>query len=435
LSSELHNLLSTPGSVLLPGNSTWQDQAEAVVLHTPARIIHAHHPEQIEALLDEVQAATDAGDFVAGYLAYEAGAVFELATHEAEQGRPLAWFAVYPPSNVLTIPQSDLRSLISTPIPEASDFRLNVSAEQYQAAVLRVKELIAAGDTYQVNYTCRARFSLAVDPLSYFCSLVASHPVPYAAYINTGDEQILSLSPELFLKRRGDLIETRPMKGTRRRGRTPEEDDQLARELITSAKDRAENVMILDMMRNDLGRFSETGSIRVPEMFTAERYRSVWQMTSSVTGIAPQGVSLAKIMAATFPGSSITGAPKRRTMEIIRELETEPRGVYTGAICLFLPGGDFTCNIAIRTLVHREGRFELGIGSGIVWDSDPEDEYKETLLKSQFAFKPCPDLRLFETLLLVGTALRLQGRAYGTDSSLRRILGVPVRPLQLRTCA
>lgn len=414
MSSDIYNLLSEPGSVLLPGGTLWSDDRGALVLHSPSQILRADSPEHIPALLNDVQAATEAGCFAAGYLAYEAGGAFELSTHEADKEMPLAWFAVYSPSNVLAAPHLELRS----PIPEASDFRLNVSQEEYQAAVLRVKDLIAAGDTYQVNYTCRARFSMEVDPLGYFCALVGSHPVPYAAYVYTGDEQILSLSPELFLKRRGESIETRPMKGTRRRGRTIEEDAALARELVTSEKDRAENVMILDMMRNDLGRFCKTGSIRVPEMFTAEKYRSVWQMTSSVTGIVPDGVSLAEIMAATFPGSSITGAPKRRTMEIIRELENEPRGMYTGAICLFMPGGDFTCNIAIRTLVHNSGSFELGIGSGIVWDSDPEDEYQETLLKSQFAFSPNHDFSLFETLLLD------EDRRYAFESEhIERIAG------------
>jgi para-aminobenzoate synthetase / 4-amino-4-deoxychorismate lyase len=165
-------------------------------------------------------------------------------------------------------------------------------------------------------------------------------------------------------------------------------------------KDRAENLMIVDMVRNDIGRVSRIGSVRVPALFEAEKYRTVWQMTTTVTGEAREDASLRDIFAATFPGASITGAPKHRTMEIIRELEPDPRGVYCGALGLLAPGGDFTFNLPIRTLVHHEGRYLLGIGAGIVWDSDPRSEYDETLLKSRFAFRLEPDLRLFETILL-----------------------------------
>ncbi|MDO8585488.1 MAG: aminodeoxychorismate synthase component I [Armatimonadota bacterium] len=379
------------------------------MLSDPIRVISTSDVSALTDHLDQIEAEVRGGRYVAGYMSYEAGAAFDLATHQPGSSAPLAWFGVYPPEHVVRVRElldtdvqgSRSRTWMSGAIGigASMDFRLNVTAAEYETAIARIRDLIAAGDTYQVNYTCHARFGLEVDPLDYFLALVRSHPVPYAAYINVGDAQILSLSPELFLKRRGELIETRPMKGTRPRGRTLEEDEQLARQLQTSEKDRAENVMILDMMRNDLGRFCRTGSVTVPAMFTVEKYRSVWQMTSTATGFAPDA-SVGEVMAATFPPSSITGAPKRRTMEIIRELESEPRGVYTGVICLFEPGGDFTCSVAIRTLVHKDGEFDLGIGSGIVWDSDAQSEYEETLLKSSFAFDLTPDLRLFETLLL-----------------------------------
>jgi len=179
-----------------------------------------------------------------------------------------------------------------------------------------------------------------------------------------------------------------------------EEDEALAAELTASEKDRAENVMILDMMRNDVGKVCETGSVEVPAHFTAEKYRTVWQMTSTATGRLREGVSLREIIAATFPPSSITGAPKRRTMEIIRELEPEPRGVYTGTILLLKPGGDFVANVAIRTILVRQGQCELGVGGGIVWDSEPQKEWEEALLKAQFALETWPDLRLWETVLV-----------------------------------
>ncbi|MDO8681881.1 MAG: aminodeoxychorismate synthase component I [Armatimonadota bacterium] len=403
----ISNLLQNPGGVLLWGEDTWLPGCEALLLHDPARVLSTDDPELVSGLLDEAEAEIRRGHYVAGYLSYEAGRAFDLSTHQPNGQTPLVWLGCYPASNVLAVRQDKLRLIDDAVSIGNSDVSLNVTVDDFNAAIARIKELIASGDTYQVNYTCHARFSAEVDPLGYFLALARSHPVPYAAYLNLGEAQILSLSPEMFLQKRGDILDTRPMKGTRRRGRTLEEDVDLARELVESQKDRAENVMILDMMRSDLGRICRYGTVHVPEMFATEKYRSVWQMTSAATGVLREGVSFREIMAATFPGSSITGAPKRRTMEIIRDLEREPRGVYTGTIGIFAPGGDFTCNIAIRTLVHKGGEFDLGIGSGIVWDSDPQSEYEETLLKSSFAFSLIPDLRLFETMLLTESGVYL----------------------------
>ena len=390
--------LREAGSVLLLG-AAWVDGLPALGLRAPERVLTATRAEEIPALLDEAEAETRRGNYVAGYLAYEAGAAFGLATHAPGDLLPLAWLAVYPPENAVAV---DLVALRPSALPDLSGLepRLNVSREAYGQALEAIHELIAAGDTYQVNYTCHARWERETAPLDYFLALARSHPVPYAAYLHLGEAQVLSLSPELFLKRRGRRLETRPMKGTRPRGRTPEEDATLAADLTTSLKDRAENLMILDMARNDLGRVCVAGSVAAPERFVAERYRSLWQMTSTVTGELRPEVGLRELLAATFPGASITGAPKARTMEIIRALEPEPRGLYTGALGLLLPGGDLTLNLPIRTLVHRGGRWDLGIGAGIVWDSEAESEYQETLLKASFALRLLPELRLWETLLL-----------------------------------
>ncbi len=420
-----HDELRRPGSALLCGAGTWcprwqagkpaphglwcpQWQAgtpaphggDALLLPAPERILEARNLADVAPLLAEIEAATRRGHLVVGYLTYEAGAAFELTTRPPPRALPLAWAALYEPGGVRLLTAADLRPPAVFPDLSEACVSLNVDREAYGAAIDAVKRYIAAGDTYQVNYTCRARFALAADPLSYFLTLVASHPVPYAAYLNLGPVQVLSLSPELFLRRRGDVLESHPMKGTRRRGRTLAEDRELAEELVASEKDRAENLMIVDMVRNDLGRIAHTGTVTVPRLFVAERYRSVWQMTSTVVGRLRPEVGLAQVMAATFPGASITGAPKRRTMEIIHELEPEPRGIYTGAIGLFMPDGDFTCGLPIRTLVHCAGHYELGIGAGILWDSQPQAEYEETLLKAQFALRVTPDLKLFETLLL-----------------------------------
>lgn len=393
-------LLREPGGALLLGRGTWLDDAPGLALHSPQQVLVAHDPAEVPGLLAEVEAETGRGNLVVACLSYEAGACYGLSTHAPSPLVPLGWAAVYSPAQAARVSLSDLPRAADPPDLTGLQPRLNVTREQYGAAIAAIKEYIAAGDTYQVNCTCHARFRLEADPLEYFLALVASHPVPYAAYLNLGEAQVVSLSPELFLRRRAETLESRPMKGTRPRGRSAEEDAALAEELVASEKDRAENLMIVDMVRNDLGRVAQVGSVRAPRLFTAERYRSVWQMTGTVACTQRPGASLPEVFAATFPGASITGAPKRRTMEIIRELEPEPRGVYCGAVGLFLPGGDFTCGLPIRTLIHRNGQYDLGIGAGIVWDSQPQSEYEETLLKAQFAFRLNPAFTLFETLLL-----------------------------------
>lgn len=386
--------LKKPGSVLFCGKGTWLEGAHALWLTKPADIIWGQRPEELIEALQRAERLIAEGHIVAGYISYEAAPAFGLPAHEPLAPLPLFWLGVYDKIEKI--------NTIGAPpaLPAIPDMSLNISREQYIEAIARIKAYIASGDTYQVNYTCHARFVASLDPAAYFVALMRSHPVPYAAFMNIGEAQILSLSPELLLKKRGEWLTTKPMKGTRKRGRTPEEDEALRAELTAEIKDRAENLMIVDMMRNDLGRVCEIGSVSVPALFETERYRSVWQMTTTVTGRVSADVSLSRILEAIFPGSSVTGAPKKRTMEIIQELEREPRGVYCGAIGLFLPNGDFTINLPIRTLVHQEGKYDLGIGSGIVWDSDPLAEYEETLLKSQFARRLLPDLRLLETMLV-----------------------------------
>jgi para-aminobenzoate synthetase/4-amino-4-deoxychorismate lyase len=422
-------LLRQPGSILFCGNA-WgglsprghcgreDTPAPAILLHDPLRLVTGDDPDALPAALDDIERELAAGHIVAGFMCYEAGRTFGLQTHDPSNLTPLYWFGVYDEDAVGGVTDPDLsrcgreRPRVTAPtmgVAAVPEMGLNVTRDEYCAAIARIKDYIAAGDTYQVNYTCHARFEAELDPLDYFLAMVRSHPVPYAAYLNLGEAQIISISPELLLEKRGPILKTKPMKGTRKRGRTLAEDAALREELTVSLKDRAENLMIVDMMRNDLGRICEVGSVETPLLFEAEKYHSVWQMTTTVTGrlATTRGaghpgppVSLAEIIAATLPGSSVTGAPKQHTMEIIHELEREPRGVYCGAIGLLRPDGDFTFNLPIRTLVHRDGHYDLGIGAGIVWDSDPLDEYEETLLKSQFARRLTPDLRLFETLLI-----------------------------------
>jgi para-aminobenzoate synthetase/4-amino-4-deoxychorismate lyase len=436
----------------------WQVD-DALLLSGPLRTLLAHKQVDVRDLLDEVEREQTAGRFVAGYLAYEAGAAFGLtvrnAGHAGARGAaslatealPLAWMAVYQPEDATVIPAEEWRRLladmdVSAVVKALAGVKpeLSVSRDDYMRAIGQVREYIAAGDTYQVNYTVRGRFALGspetpIDPLDYFLALVIRQPVPYAAYLDLGDAQIISLSPELFLRRDGHRLESRPMKGTSPRGTTHTKDVALAYELAETEKERAENLMIVDMVRNDLGRVCRAGSICVPTLFAVEPYRTVWQMVSTVTGDVNPRAKLADIMQAVFPGSSITGAPKHHTMEIIAQLETEPREVYTGALGLFFPQGDFTTNIAIRTITHRSRACRLGTGSGVVWDSGAASEYDETLVKATFAtppaagapprggpWRPDPtallhaaattqdDFYLFETLLL---------EAAPTESTLR----------------
>jgi len=273
----------------------------------------------------------------------------------------------------------------------------------YRAAIGRIQDYIRAGDCYQVNFTFPREFSWFGDPLALYAGLRARQPVRYGGFLATDTGAVLSLSPELFLERRGSRLEARPMKGTAPRDTAPED-------LAACPKNRAENLMIVDLLRNDLGRVATAGSVRVDGLFEVEAYPSLWQMVSRISAEAP-AAGLAEILAALFPCGSITGAPKVRAMQIIGELESAPRGLYTGAFGWWAPGGDFCLNVAIRTLeLAADGSGKLGVGSGIVADSDPAAEWRECHLKSEFLTRLDPGLRLIETLRLEdGVLPRLAG--------------------------
>jgi len=278
------------------------------------------------------------------------------------------------------------------------NLELEVSEAEYLSNIGTIHRYIAQGDTYQVNYTIRAKFSYDYDPIELYLALRATQAVSYSAFIRVEDHHILSLSPELFFRIDGDTITSRPMKGTAPRGKTLEEDMMIARELFGDIKNRAENVMIVDLIRNDIGRLTETGSVVVPELFTIERYKTLFQMTSTVQGRL-KGRDWREIFQSLFPCGSVTGAPKIRTMEIIAELESSPRGVYTGAIGFITPAGDAVFNVAIRTVELERGKGIVGIGSGITIGSNPKKEYEECALKSHFIVKKYEDFSLIETLL------------------------------------
>ena len=265
----------------------------------------------------------------------------------------------------------------------ALQLRSNFRHDDYVSAVRRAKEYIAAGDIYQVNLSQRMSAPLATTPLDLYKRLRESNPSPFAAYFETLDGAVASCSPERFLQLRGREVETRPIKGTRPRGETAEEDARLAADLLASEKDRAENVMIVDLERNDIGRVCEFGSVHVPELCALESYATVHHLVSTVRGRLRPGCTALDCLRACFPGGSITGAPKVQSMEIIEELEPTRRGVYTGAIGYLCFSGDMDVNIVIRTAIVKDGTAYFQVGGGIVADSDPEAEYQETLDKGR----------------------------------------------------
>ncbi|MBZ0256368.1 aminodeoxychorismate synthase component I, partial [bacterium] len=407
------------------------------------KVIQTNQPDQIEPALKTISQCVSKGRIAVGFIAYEAAAAFGLPAHFTSS-TPLLWFGITSPQALQPFEQWPKR------FDEESDcIQHTIDAENYAHSFGRIKDYIAAGDTYQVNHTVRAQIDMAGAPRAWFKQLYEAQPCPYSALIDTGEQMILSLSPELFLERNGKQILSRPMKGTIARGRFDEEDEALRQRLQASEKERAENIMIVDMMRNDLGRICEYGSVEASNLFHAERYRTLWQMTSEVAGTLREPASLFEILAATFPAASITGAPKRRTMQIIRELEPQPRGVYCGAVGLFRSERDFTLNVAIRTLSGANQRYALGLGGGIVWDSNVESERRELDVKARFVSTYCPEFELIETVryshcdgfaFLPEHLLRLQRSAHYWDfqydeSAVRSALTDYANKIQQSECA
>lgn len=364
--------------------------------HQPREILRADRHDEIRSLLERIEAAVEAdGLHAAGFIAYEGAPAFDSALQVRTPGKlPLAWFGLYPPPESIEAPPAG-----GSGDHALGEWTASVGPDAYRRAFDRIKDDIARGDTYQVNYTLRLRARFSGSPRSLFARMVHAQPSPYAAFVEAGPFAICSASPELFFALDGSRLTSRPMKGTAPRGRTLAEDQANMAWLHRSQKNRAENVMIVDMVRNDMGRIAETGSVRVPRLFHVERYPTVLQMTSTVS--AETRASLPELLAALFPCASVTGAPKVSTMRIIAELESSPRGVYTGCIGYFAPGRQAQFNVAIRTVaIDREaGTAEYGVGGGIVWDSVCEGEYAESMLKARVLTRTPPDFDLLETLL------------------------------------
>ncbi|MBM3321406.1 MAG: aminodeoxychorismate synthase component I [Candidatus Eisenbacteria bacterium] len=372
------------------------ESGEWAVFRDPIRIVEARSIDEILPALRLVERSVEEeGLAAAGYLSYEASTAFDPGLRTRGPSRfPLLRFGIYPRVEVLDRPPAAGREAFA-----AGPWVPEVERSEYDRAIARVKDRLERGDTYQVNYTMRLRAPFRGDDYSFFLALAASQGEAYAAYIDAGSFAVCSASPELFFRLEGERILARPMKGTAPRGRVFAEDEERAARLRGSEKERAENVMIVDMVRNDLGKIAVPGSVQTTRLFDAEKYPTVWQMTSTVE--AETRASVAEILSALFPSASVTGAPKRSTMRIIAEIERSPREVYTGSIGFLRPGRRALFNVAIRTaLVDRtRNEAEYGAGGGIVWDSTATAEHEECLAKARILFEESPSFSLLETLL------------------------------------
>lgn len=363
----------------------------------PREIITASDVGEVRAALREVERAARAGLYAVGFVAYEAAPAFDRALVVREAATPLAWFGLF------DAPAREGPGGVGSGY-SISEWKPSETRDAYERNVREVREAIARGDTYQANYTFRLRARFRGDAFAFYGRLRAAQPTRFGAYLDTGRFKILSASPELFFRRRGSRILTRPMKGTAARGRWSEEDEAACRALAHSEKNRAENIMIVDLLRNDLGRVAQVRTVRASSLFKIERHPTVFQMTSVVGARLRGCATLEEIFVALFPCGSVTGAPKVSTTRLISRLESSPRGVYCGAVGIVEPGGDATFNVPIRTVVvdSVEGTAEYGTGGGVTWDSTPGGEYEEALEKARLLTEDPSDFELLETLRLEG---------------------------------
>ncbi len=393
----------------------------ALAFGEPDEILQALSLDEVESTLRAAQARADAGAWVVGMVGYEAAPAFDPALRvRGGTALPLAWFGVF----------AQPRDSWDEPDDPAAPPCLHADVEwpRYAANIETIHQAIGRGDVYQVNYTLRMRGAFDACTRSLYARLRAAQPDGYCAYLDLGRHRIASASPELFFQRDASRLTTRPMKGTRPRGRFAAEDERLAQELGASSKDRAENLMIVDLLRNDLSKLAKPNGVQVPQRFVVERHPTVWQMTSTVTAELRDGVGLADIFRALFPCGSVTGAPKVMAMQMIAQLETSARGVYCGTVGLLKPGGDAMFNVAIRTVEvdTEEGAATCGLGGGVVWDSTADAEYSEALVKGRFLHRTPRRFGLIETLRLDERhAVRLDRHLARLEASAR-YFGFPV---------
>ena len=382
---------TTRNQIILHHNSA----SQWLCFDNPFQVVDARRIEDVLPALKYIEAqVNEHGRYAAGFLSYEAAGAFDPAYYTRKAGDfPLLWFGLYPPPQEIQLPDPDYGAYsLANKIP-------SLSQPEYFDAISKIKDHIYCGDTYQVNFTFQLKIPFDGDAWNLFLAMVRAQSAGYAAWVDTGRFAVCCASPELFFNLEGNQLTCKPMKGTVKRGRTLHEDEMFARWLQNSEKNRAENIMIVDMIRNDLGRIAVAGSVEVDRLFQVERHPTLWQMTSTIR--AKSEKSLTGIISALFPCASITGAPKVRTTRIIADLERSARNVYTGSIGFVGPGPRAQFNVAIRTaVVDREaGTASYGTGGGVVWDSGAQEEYTEAILKARVLTEQRPDFSLLESLL------------------------------------
>jgi para-aminobenzoate synthetase / 4-amino-4-deoxychorismate lyase len=409
-------------------NKSFSASAPPLVFGEAERIITAHRIDEIQAALGEIAAANRAGKYAAGFLSYEAAAAFDPALKtkppRTDDDFPLLWFGIFEAASVSNTPP-----VAGLELYNIADWKPNTRPEQYADSIKKIRAGILEGDIYQANYTLRLHSQFSGCAHAWYEDLRRDSHGRFNAFVDIGSHRILSMSPELFFSWDGHTLRTRPMKGTAKRHQPPatesadwqrwhDADERLATSLLESTKNLAENLMIVDLLRNDVSRVAKSGTVTVPHLFTLETYPTLYQMTSTITAETRKGVAIADIFSALFPCGSITGAPKIKSSEVITELEATPRGVYCGAIGYISPDGTSVFNVAIRTIVINAatGAAECGVGGGIVWDSEARDEYAEALAKAAFMQNASHGFELLETL-------RLENGEYAfVDRHIERLL-------------
>ncbi len=367
--------------------------------------IVAYSREAFFNALAKIDQERQKGHYLAGYISYEAGYALSHKLsdflNEQPSDKPLIQFYAF--DKVQHTSSQDITQALNE-LPESDPYIHNWQATESQAQYLKnlekLHQYIAAGDTYQVNHTYRVNFDLAGSINGLYKTLRQRQPVAFSALMHLPERSILSLSPELFVRKEETTLSTKPMKGTMPRGSSLEEDEAILKTMASDKKQQSENLMIVDLMRNDIGRLADAGSMKVSKLFEIETYKTLHQMISSIEGEVSKEITFSEVINGLFPCGSITGAPKIRTMEIIHELENTPRDIYTGAIGFITPDNDFTFNVPIRTITFPKGSKQgtLGIGGGIIYESDPVDEWHESKLKARFITGINRQFKLIETL-------------------------------------
>lgn len=381
---------------------------EPLTFREPSQVVVANSVAEVRPALREVERVVASGSYAAGFVTYESAPAFDPAlTVRKGGGVPLIWFGIFA-EPILEAPLVDSEFCLSC-------WKPSIGRADFSSAIAALREEIASGNAYQVNYTFRLRAEFKGDDFAFYRRLSKAQRSSYCAYLDTGRFRILSASPELFFRVKGRRIITMPMKGTIGRGRWLEEDESRLATLKASEKERSENIMIVDLLRNDLGRVAQIGSVRVSDLCRAEQYPTVFQMTSKVEADLRPGVTLEEIFGALFPCGSVTGAPKVSAMRLISALENAPRGVYCGSIGFLTPRNEAVFNVAIRTAVidAQSGAVEYGVGGGITWESSEDGEYHEALTKALVLAAELPQFELLETLKLENGRFALLDRHVG----------------------